>query len=127
MSSEAAPETTRQPPHFVIEHRLDRVAGIGGAVWSLPHDGDLDGNLVRLAPGRAIEQHRNHDVDVLLIVREGGGDLTVDGDSYPLDDTTVALVPRGTMRSIAAGPDGVTYLSIHRRRGPLGVGPTRRA
>jgi len=31
------------------------------------------------------------------------------------------LVERGTRRGIRAGADGLRYLSIHRRRGPLQI------
>jgi hypothetical protein len=89
---------------------------VGGAVWSLPHGGDLDANLVRLASRACIPEHVNRDVDVLVVVRSGGGQLVVDETTHDLTETTVALVPRGSARSIRAGDDGLDYLSIHRRR-----------
>jgi quercetin dioxygenase-like cupin family protein len=97
--------------------------GVGGAVWSLPHGGDLDANLVRLAPGGAIGSHVNNDVDVLIVVREGEGELTVDGVGHVLTVSTVAVVQKGAERSITAGPPGLAYLSIHRRRSPLTIRP----
>lgn len=96
-------------------------SGAGGAVWSLPHGGDLDANLVRLAPGDEIARHVNTDVDVLVFVQSGTGELTIDDDLHPLHGDVLALVPRDAHRSIAAGPRGLTYLSIHRRRSPLGI------
>jgi len=95
---------------------LADVDEVGGAVWSLPHGGDLDANLVRLAPTACIPEHVNRDVGVLLVVRAGGGELVADETSHTLTDTTVALVPRYASRSIRAGDDGLDYLSIHRRR-----------
>ncbi len=95
--------------------------GAAGVVWSLPHGGDLDGNLVRLGPGDAIAEHVNDQVDVLVFVQSGDGRLTIDGEPHDLHSDVVALVPRGCRRRIVAGPRGVTYLSIHRRRGPLQV------
>lgn len=106
----------------VVEQGVDEVDGEGGVVWKLPHDGDLDGNLVRLAAGGRIDEHVNAEVDVLMIVRAGTGELTVDGERHVLTPTTLALVPRGTSRSIAAGDAGLAYLSIHRRREGLRVG-----
>jgi quercetin dioxygenase-like cupin family protein len=100
---------------------LGVASGVGGAVWSLPHGGDLDANLVRLAPGAAIGSHVNNDVDVLIVVREGDGLLTVDGVEHELAASTVALVQQGAARAIAAGPDGVAYLSIHKRRSPMTI------
>lgn len=100
----------------------DSVAtGSGGAIWNLPHGGDLDANLVRLDPGQAIGAHINDDVDVLLVVRSGTGRLEVDGQTGQLGADHLALIPKGSQRSIVAGPSGITYLSIHRRRSPLGI------
>jgi quercetin dioxygenase-like cupin family protein len=120
--STGPPGEPRAAAELVVARDVDAAHGIGGVVWKLPHAGDLDGNLVRLAAGRSIEAHVNTEVDVLFVVRSGGGELTVDGERHLLDATTVALVPRGTSRSITAGPDGIAYLSIHRHRGGLRMG-----
>jgi quercetin dioxygenase-like cupin family protein len=95
---------------------------VGGVVWSLPHGGDLDANLVRLAPGAAIGEHRNQQLDVLVVVREGSGVLEMDGERHALRPGVIALVPRGAARAVRAGEVGIGYLSIHRRRDPLGIG-----
>jgi quercetin dioxygenase-like cupin family protein len=109
----------------VADLALTRDAGgTGGAVWSLPHDGDLDANLVRLAPETAIAEHLNDEVDLLLVVREGDGELTVDGIRHRLTHSTVALVRRGARRSIRAGGNGLVYLTVHKARGPLTLKPT---
>lgn len=92
-----------------------------GAVWSLPHGGDLDANVVHLAPHAGIGSHVNDEVDVLIVVHGGDGTLTVDGARHRLGEQILALVPRGSERSIDAGPDGLRYLSVHRRRAPLGI------
>lgn len=113
---------TDPSPRLVVEPDVDAAPGDGGVVWKLPHDGDLDGNLVRLAAGGVIDEHVNGEVDVLVVVRSGGGRLTVDGTAHELTPSTVALVPVGTRRSVAAGPDGISYLSIHRRREGLTIG-----
>src|SRR5690606_24180363 len=55
---------------------LRRVTDGGpGAVWSLPHGGDLDANLVLLAPHGEVGEHVNRDVDVLLAVQDGTGEV----------------------------------------------------
>lgn len=97
-------------------------AGVGGAIWSLPHGGDLDANLVRLDPDGAIGEHVNNDVDVLMVVQCGAGQVHVDGTCCELAADHLALIPRGARRSISAGPSGITYLSVHRRRSPLEIG-----
>jgi mannose-6-phosphate isomerase-like protein (cupin superfamily) len=97
--------------------------GRPGAVWSLPHGGDLDANLVRLHPDGVIDTHVNDDVDVLIFVQSGSGELTVDGTGYELRSDVLAMVPKGSQRRIVAGPSGVYYLGVHRRRSPLTISP----
>lgn len=99
------------------------VGGADGAVWSLPHDGDLDANLVKLAPGGEIVSHRNDEVDVVLVVVSGSGDLVVDGESYPLRPHRLARICKGAERSLRAGPGGLLYLSLHRARSGLRISP----
>jgi quercetin dioxygenase-like cupin family protein len=106
---------------LVVDLGSIETGGRSGAVWSLPHGGDLDGNLVRIEPDGAIDPHVNAEVDVLISVVAGHGHLVVDGISRELRGDMVALVPKGTRRSIGAGADGISYLSIHRRREPLGI------
>lgn len=127
---EGGEDADTDPPRGVLPLVADLArspAEGDGAVWSLPHGGDLDANLVRLGPGGEIGEHRNTEVDVLIVVRTGGGALHIDGVRHRLDGDRIALIPRGVRRSILAGPAGISYLSVHRRRGPLtiGTGPTQ--
>jgi quercetin dioxygenase-like cupin family protein len=110
-----------EPPTAVVAD-LSRVdLGRAGVAWSLPHGGDLDANAVALASGGSIGEHVNDDVDVLLVVRSGDGELDVEGRRHRLQTDVVVLVPRGTRRALTAGAGGLTYLSIHRRRPPLTI------
>lgn len=97
--------------------------GPSGAVWSLPHEGDLDANVVALQPGDAVAEHVNDDVDVLVVGVAGRGVVTVDGVGLTLDSRAIVHVPKGTARAIVpAGPDRLVYLTIHRARTPLRIG-----
>jgi quercetin dioxygenase-like cupin family protein len=96
-------------------------SGRSGVVWSLPHGGDLDANLVHLEPGGVIDAHVNTEVDVVVSVVAGRGQLTIDGTAHQLCGDVLALVPKGVRREIRAGADGITYLSVHRRREALGI------
>ena len=98
-------------------------AGSDGAVWSV-ETGDLDANLVRLGAGGSVAQHRNDEVDVLVLAVDGSGTVTVDGDDIPLRAHVVVCIPRGTTRAIRAGEDGLAYVTVHRRRAGLTI--TRR-
>lgn len=102
------------------------ITGRAGVAWSLPRGGDLDANLVHLHPGGTIDSHVNDDVDVMISVIAGYGQLVIGGSTHPLRDLAVALVPKGLCREVRAGSAGITYLSIHRRRGPLGITPNPR-
>lgn len=98
-----------------------------GVAWSLASGADLNVNLVRLAPGAEIGEHVNDEVEVMLAVLEGSGQLTANGLTTPLHVSTLAYVPRGARRAIRAGLKPLVYLSVHRRRAGLQVrGPARR-
>lgn len=104
---------------------VDSVAGprdANGVVWTLDEGADLNANKVQLAAGRAIGEHVNGEVDVLVYVLDGEGDLFVSGDRHRLQAGTLALVPKGSSRAVHARGSGLAYLSIHRRRGPLSIG-----
>jgi mannose-6-phosphate isomerase-like protein (cupin superfamily) len=99
----------------------DLTAGAGdGPVWGVASD-DLNVTLLSWAPGTALPEHVNDELDVLLVVVSGSGTCTVDGREEPLAAARARLVPKGARRAIAAGPQGIRYLSIHRRRGPLQI------
>ncbi len=123
MRLEDPPESGLQPEldPLVVDLGATDTGGPAGVVWSLPHGGDLDANLVHLGPGGEIALHTNAEVDVLVSVVSGRGTLVVDGGSHQLRSDVLALVPRGAARAIRAGGRGLTYLSIHRRRSPLGI------
>src|SRR5215218_7578506 len=93
-----------------------------GALWRLDGE-DLQANLVRLGRGDRIAPHRNDEVDVLVVVVVGRGQLTLDGQVHPLAPMILAHLPKGTVRAIAAVNGPLAYLSVHRRRsGGLQVG-----
>jgi mannose-6-phosphate isomerase-like protein (cupin superfamily) len=89
-----------------------------GAVWSTA-TGDLNVNLVRLAPQASIDAHRNDEVDVLVVVRSGAGEVVVDDRALQVAADQLVFIPRNSTRAIRAGSNGLIYLSIHRARGPM--------
>lgn len=103
------------------------IRDVGGSVWHLPHAddplGQLDANLVRLGSLGGVDDHVVDDVDVLIVVREGAGRVEVAGEVHGVHPSSILLVPRGVRRSVAAGPSGLAYLTVHLRRGPLTIGP----
>ncbi|MFJ8882831.1 hypothetical protein ACIRJR_05400 [Streptomyces sp. NPDC102402] len=96
-----------------------------GALWHLAEQGrELDANLVRLPPGAGVSEHQEDVLDVLLVVIEGGGVLRAGGgDVLDLAPTTVTWLPRTSRRALEAGPGGLVYLTVHRRRPGLMIKP----
>ncbi|MEV0847538.1 hypothetical protein AB0J21_16995 [Streptomyces sp. NPDC049954] len=105
----------------------------GGAVWRLAEAGrELDANLVRLPPGEQVGEHREDTLDILLLTVEGTG-TAGPGPAAPgepadaqlaLTPGTVLWLPRGAPRRLEAGPQGLAYLTVHRRRPGMSVGGT---
>ena len=93
-----------------------------GVVWTLETGEDLNANLVRFGPGRGVGEHINGEVDVLVLDASGSGNLIVDGEEHALDSGRLDLVPRGSRRCIRSASEGFAYLTVHRRRGPPGIG-----
>ena len=96
-----------------------------GVHWSLHESADLNANLVRLEPNGAIGEHTNDAVEVLVVVLAGEGTIRVDGVEHRVGPLTVTSIPTGSRRRIQAGPavPGLTYLTVHRRRGLLTIAP----
>ncbi|WP_103534911.1 hypothetical protein [Streptomyces sp. SM11] len=100
--------------------------GERGALWQLAEPGrELDANLVRLPPGAEVGEHQEDVLDVLLVVLEGGGSVRTAGGGpvLELEPSTVLWLPRTSRRALAAGPDGLLYLTVHRRRPGLAIKP----
>ena len=95
-----------------------------GARWKLDEPGrELDANLIHLPPGQRVETHTEPELDVLLVVVAGSGTVDTPDGSKSLADGNLVWLPRGSTRSIAAGKDGLSYLTVHRRRPGLQIGP----
>lgn len=96
-----------------------------GVHWTLASSEDLNANLVHLDPDHEIGAHVNDAVDVLVVVLAGDGTVEVDGAILDLAAGVTAHLPRGSRRTIRSASDGMSYLTVHRRRGGLGIGPRR--
>jgi quercetin dioxygenase-like cupin family protein len=101
-------------------------AGTRGPVWGLKSD-DLNATLLAWPPGDGTPEHANDERDVLVLVVEGSGAIVVDGERAELRAGVLVVVPKGSSRRIDAGPDGIRYVTVHRRRGGLAIAPAARA
>lgn len=90
----------------------------GGVRW-FAAPGDLNVTLVEWQGGAGVAQHVNDELDVLLVLRRGSCVVMVDSEPQALFPGDIIVVPCGARRSIEAGIGGVSYLSVHRNRGPL--------
>lgn len=95
-----------------------------GALWRLAEPSrQLDANLVRLPPNAEVDVHREPDVDVLVVAIAGHGTVHAESGPVELSAHNVAWLPRGSSRSITAGPEGLAYLTVHRARTGMRIRP----
>jgi uncharacterized protein (DUF2249 family)/quercetin dioxygenase-like cupin family protein len=96
------------------------VVDVPGAVWKLQaRQRDLDSNIIALAPGAAISAHAGPEVDVLIHVLAGSGQLGTELGTIQLRPGALIWLPRRSRRQFTAGPDGLKYLTVHQRRQAL--------
>lgn len=115
------------PAASVLARMADLVRAMpadrGGALWRLAaQERQLDANVVRLAPGAGVAVHVEPDLDVLVFVVNGRGELEADGGAEALEAGCVVWLPRGSRRGLTAGPHGLDYLTVHRRRPGMTIG-----
>jgi hypothetical protein len=100
------------------------VGGPGGegALWRLTFEQrHLDANVIHLSAGKDIDAHTGPDLDVLMLVVGGAGKVTGAAGAVPVSAGALVWLPRRSRRSIAAGPDGLSYLTVHPRRSGLSI------
>lgn len=95
-------------------------ADMGGAEWKLEvRDRDLDSNIIVLQPNATIEEHIGPDLDVLIHVLSGSGQLDTENGTIELTPGALVWLPRRSRRRFGAGPDGLRHLTVHKRRQAL--------
>jgi uncharacterized cupin superfamily protein len=89
-------------------------------VWKLEmRRRDLDSNIIRLHPGASIGAHVGPDLDVLLLVLDGTGQLTTELNTIDLHPGALIWLPQHSRRQFTAGSQGLSYLTVHQRRQSL--------
>ena len=98
-----------------------------GAIWSItPQQRDLDSNVIWLPPGDSIGTHSGPDLDVLIHLLSGSGILATELGDVELTAGDLVYLPRQSLRGFTAGPEGLRYLTVHRRREAVVLNPVRR-
>ncbi|MDX6560760.1 MAG: hypothetical protein QOD65_574 [Gaiellales bacterium] len=92
-------------------------AGVG-PLWGMQSD-ELNATLLEWPPGGGVAEHVNDELEVVIVVLAGSARVILDGCEHRMSAGGLLLIPRGCTRAVSAGRDGVRYLSVHRRRGPL--------
>jgi quercetin dioxygenase-like cupin family protein len=106
-----------------VRELVDNSPVPSGARWTLAEPArQLDANLIHLPAGHRVDTHTEPDLDVVLIVVAGGGTVGTPDREHTLADGNVVWLPRGSTRNITAGNNGLSYLTIHRRRAGLQIG-----
>lgn len=119
--------STSLPQVLVNTATVEPEPGASGAVWHLPmNTRDLDSNIIRLPAHAAIDTHFGPDIDVLIHVIDGSGQLTTELDTLELTPGALVWLPRRSRRQFNAGADGLNYLTVHQRRKALALGATAR-
>ena len=107
------------PPENLIDIAAAlRQASGDGPIWSVNSE-QLNVNLIRLPTGDGVAEHVNTEVDVVLVIFEGSGEIAVDGASYPLGPGLALVLPRGARRAMRCIAGPLVYLTCHRRRAGL--------
>ena len=97
-------------------------AGARGPAWGAASD-DLNATLLVWGPGEGPPEHVNEERDVLLVVVAGSVTVEVDVETSEVGLGEALIIAKGRRRKVTAGPNGVRYVSVHRRRPPLQVRP----
>ena len=102
----------------MIQINVTKISGSNGAIWGTESD-DLNATLVRWDAGKGVDAHVNSAVDVVMTVDSGDGSITVDDELFQISSGSELVIPKGALREITAGNDGITYLNVHQRRPKL--------
>lgn len=103
-------------------------ADVSGAVWKLQmRERDLDSNVIVLPPRKIIESHVGPDIDVLVHVLAGEGQLITESGAVALSPGAIVWLPRRSQRGFLAGKRGLRYLTVHQRRQSLMLDTSRLA
>ena len=120
---DVAPESALRRLQVAAPAPVELLAPEGkGPLWGTETE-DLNATLLAWPAGGGTSEHVNSERDVLVVVLAGSATVWVDGDALPLDPGQAIVIEKGRSRWIAAGPDGVRYLSVHVRRPKLQVSP----
>jgi quercetin dioxygenase-like cupin family protein len=93
----------------------------GGPIWGTATE-DLNATILEWGAGAGPRGvHVNAERDVVVVVVSGSLELELDGERRTVAAGEVAVVEKGRRRRLTAGPDGVRYVTVHRKRPGLTI------
>jgi mannose-6-phosphate isomerase-like protein (cupin superfamily) len=101
-------------------------SGQGGPEWGAA-TAELNATLLSWPPGGGTPEHVNKDRDVVLVVVDGTAAIEIDGTLARARAGDVFVLEKGRSRKMTAGPGGVRYLTVHRRRDGIEITRTPRS
>lgn len=103
--------------HLVPDERLAELlpGGLGGPEWGTA-TADLNATLLNWPPGGGPPAHVNTERDIVLVVLDGTAAIELDDIHSRVKVGDVVVLEKGLRRRVTAGPRGVRYLTVHRRR-----------
>lgn len=94
-----------------------------GSRWRLTAEPrQLDANVIHLPGMGRVDTHRGPDLDVIVLILAGDGTVVGRNDRIGLAAGVLVWLPRRSERAIVAGPEGLSYLTVHPKRGALQIG-----
>lgn len=110
-------------PRIVADtNTLSQTVGSAGSIWQLePGARDLDANIIALQPHDEISMHIGAELDVLILVLEGSGELHTELPVIQLKQGSLVWLPRKSQRRFVAHSQGLRYFSVHQRKPALNI------
>jgi quercetin dioxygenase-like cupin family protein len=116
-------EETTEPKLLCDLYAVAAEPAAAAVRWKHTESGrQLDANVVRLGADAEVGLHRETELDVLLLVVGGEGTLRFGSRHIELRPGLLVDLPHGSSRSLHAGAEGLSYLTVHRRRPGMQIG-----
>lgn len=123
LASTPLPRILAQTPEVIASADPE----VNGAVWKVQvKERDLDSNIIKLTPGAKIDAHTGPDLDVMIHVIAGSGQLATEREPIDLQSGDIVWLPRKSRREFIAGSHGLVYLTVHQRRKALTIATAQR-
>jgi quercetin dioxygenase-like cupin family protein len=115
------PEPTNGPaPKIIVTNAAEKhdILGGKGVVWIYVQNDQAAVDHIRFEGKTSIPEHSHDGSAELLYVTQGTGQLTVDGETYPVGPFTAVYVPPGAKHSLVVGDRRLEAIQFYTPSGP---------